>query len=52
MYAAKNLCEDICVIKVGKIIEVGIMNDVILQPKQEYTKILIQANFTNREFRI
>jgi peptide/nickel transport system ATP-binding protein len=52
MYAAKNLCEDICVIKVGKIIEVGTMNDVILQPKQEYTKILIQANFTNREFRI
>jgi len=51
MYAAKQLCKDICIIKDGKIIEVGIMSDVVLKPKQEYTKILIQANFANREFR-
>jgi peptide/nickel transport system ATP-binding protein len=52
IYAAKKLCKDICVIKDGEIIEVGLMSDLILKPTQEYTKILIQANFTNREFRI
>ena len=52
MNAAKNLCEDICVIKDGKVIENGKMSQLLAQPKEEYTKILIQANFSNRKFRV
>jgi len=49
--SAKALCQNICVIKEGKVIEYGLMSDVMNNPKEEYTKILIQANFANREFR-
>ena len=49
--SAKSLCEDICVLKDGLIVESGTMSEVISSPKQEYTKTLIQANFANREFR-
>ena len=52
MNSAKNLCEDICVIKDGKVIENGKMSELLAKPKEEYTKILIQANFSNREFRV
>ncbi len=52
MNSAKNLCEDICVIKDGKVIENGKMSELLSKPKEEYTKILIQANFSNREFRV
>jgi len=50
--SAKNLCKHICVIKEGKVIESGLMDIVITSPKTDYTKILIEANFANREFRI
>ena len=49
--SAKSLCEDICVLKDGLIVESGTMSEVMNSPKQEYTKTLIQANFANREFR-
>ena len=49
--SAESLCEDICVIKFGKLIECGKMGDVINNPKNEYTKTLIEANFANREYR-
>jgi peptide/nickel transport system ATP-binding protein len=49
--SAKDLCEDVCIIKEGKVIESGKMLDVINNPKQNYTKILIEANFANRKFR-
>ena len=49
--SAKALCEDIAVLKNGKIVESGKMSDIISSPKQEYTKILIESNFVNREFR-
>ncbi len=52
MNSAKNLCEDICVIKDGKVVENGKMSQLLAKPKEEYTKILIQANFSNREFRV
>ncbi|MFA5233650.1 MAG: ATP-binding cassette domain-containing protein [Sulfurimonas sp.] len=52
MSSAKILCEDICVIKEGKVVEEGKMEDILHNPKQEYTKILIDANFANRNFRI
>ena len=51
MNSAKNLCEDICVIKDGLVVENGKMSDILQNPHAEYTKILIQANFANREFR-
>jgi len=50
--SAKNLCDCICVIKDGKVIESGLMDEVIDRPKTDYTKILIEANFANREFRL
>jgi len=49
--SAKNLCEEICVIRLGKVVENGRMNDVLKFPQQEYTKTLIEANFANRDFR-
>jgi peptide/nickel transport system ATP-binding protein len=50
--SAKDLCEDICVLKSGKVVEYGKMSEVIDQPQEEYTKTLIEANFANREFRV
>lgn len=51
MNSAKNLCEDICVIKDGLLVENGKMLDILQNPKEEYTKTLMEANFANREFR-
>ena len=51
MNSAKKLCEDICVIKDGKVVENGKMSKVLQNPKELYTKQLIEANFANREFR-
>ncbi|MDF1877060.1 ABC transporter ATP-binding protein [Sulfurimonas sp. SAG-AH-194-L11] len=50
--SAKNLCQYICVIKEGKMVESGVMDAVINRPQAEYTKTLIEANFANREFRV
>jgi len=50
--SAKEVCEDICVINSGVLIENGKMSEVIQTPKNEYTKTLIEANFANRNFRI
>lgn len=49
--SAKALCEDICVLRNGKIVENGKMDEVVLNPQESYTKILIDAGFANREFR-
>ena len=51
MNSAKSLCEDICVIKDGLVIEDGKMLDILQNPQQVYTKTLIEANFANRKFR-
>ncbi len=51
MNSAKSLCEDICVIKDGLVVENGKMSDILQNPHAEYTKTLIEANFANREFR-
>ncbi len=51
MYSAEALCEDICVIKNGKVVESAKMQEVMRNPQQSYTKTLIEANFANREFR-
>ena len=49
--SARNLCEDICVIKEGQVIESGLMQEVVSHPQESYTKTLIEANFGNRNFR-
>lgn len=51
MNSAKYLCEDICVIKDGFVVEDGKMLDILQNPQENYTKTLIDANFANREFR-
>lgn len=52
MNSASSLCEDICVIKNGKVVESGNMDFILQNPQAEYTKTLIEANFANRKFRI
>ena len=49
--SAKSLCEHICIIKDGLVVEDGKMLDILQNPTAEYTKTLIEANFANREFR-
>ena len=49
--SAKEISEEVCVIKDGVIVERGAMQAVANNPKNEYTKILIEANFANRNFR-
>lgn len=51
MNSAKDLCEDICVIKEGRVVEDGKMSQVIKNPKKTYTKTLLESNFANRERR-
>lgn len=52
MNSAKMLCENICVIRDGNVVESGKMADVLQTPVAAYTKTLIDANFANRNFRI
>jgi len=49
--SASMLCENICVIKDGLVIEKGKMQDIISNPKDSYTKRLIEASFSQRAFR-
>ena len=35
----------------GKVVEAGSMQEILHNPKETYTKKLIEANFANREFR-
>lgn len=51
MKSAEALCEDIAVIKEGIIVESGTMQNILHAPSNEYTKTLIEANFTHRQFR-
>ena len=51
MHSAEALCEEICIIKNGEVIEFGNLKEIVRSPRSEYTKILIESNFSNREFR-
>ncbi|MBN2768896.1 MAG: ABC transporter ATP-binding protein [Campylobacterales bacterium] len=51
MSIAKKLCDDIVVLKNGKCIEGGNAKRIFEQPKEPYTKELIDSSFENREFR-
>ncbi len=47
----RDICEDIVIIKNGKIIELGDTNEVLDNPKDEYTKRLLDSSFKNKKFR-
>lgn len=49
--SVKLLCDKIAIIKSGKIVENGKIDDILTNPTKEYTKSLIEANFKNRGFR-
>ncbi|SFV57725.1 ABC transporter, ATP-binding protein [hydrothermal vent metagenome] len=49
--AAAKVCEDIFVIKDGHMVEYGKISTILKNPKESYTKELIEANFANRKFR-
>ena len=51
IYSIKNICKDIVIIKDGLIIEQGKTSEVLLNPKQNYTKTLINSTFKNKDFR-
>jgi peptide/nickel transport system ATP-binding protein len=49
--SSKLLCEDMAILKSGKIVERGKVSEILNSPKDEYTKRLIESNFNNRGFR-
>lgn len=51
MSVAASLCDEICILKRGRVIEAGMMEHVIRNPQEDYTQALIKADFTNRGFR-
>ena len=48
---AKDLCDYMVVLKDGRVVERGEGNRIFNMPKSSYTKLLIESNFANREFR-
>ncbi|MDD2780569.1 ATP-binding cassette domain-containing protein [Sulfuricurvum sp.] len=51
MGVASALCEDICVLREGRVIEQGLIDMVTHEPKEPYTQSLIEAEFKTRGFR-
>jgi peptide/nickel transport system ATP-binding protein len=52
MKSAEAMCEEICVIKNGRVVESAETAMVLSAPQAEYTRVLIASNFLNREFRV
>ncbi len=48
---ALKLCENMVVLKEGKVVEIGKSKEIAKAPKSSYTKILFESSFENREFR-
>lgn len=47
----KTLCKNLAIIKDGKIVEKGLTQNILKNPKEEYTKKLIDSTFKNKTFR-
>jgi peptide/nickel transport system ATP-binding protein len=47
----KDICDDILIIKNGKLIEEGLTKSILDAPSDDYTKVLIDSNFKNKKFR-
>jgi len=48
---ASKLCDYMVVLKSGKVVESAKSSEIVQHPKEAYTKLLIESNFANREFR-
>jgi len=48
---ASKLCQYMVVLKNGKVVESGLSSKILNNPKDNYSKLLIQSSFANREFR-
>lgn len=51
IFSIEDICEDILILKYGRIIESGRTSEVLKNPQDEYTKELIDSSFVNREYR-
>jgi peptide/nickel transport system ATP-binding protein len=49
---AKEVCQEVGILKDGRLVEVGVMREVLENPKKSYTKNLINSGFKGREFRV
>ena len=49
--SVKKVCEDVAVMYRGKIVESGKIESVVSNPKERYTKTLVDVDFANRTFR-
>ncbi len=49
--SAAKICQEAAVIQKGRIVESGELEDLLTHPQHSYTKLLIESNFANREFR-
>lgn len=49
--SARALCDEVCVLKEGRVIEYGTMQKVLDAPQELYTRTLVDASFSHREFR-
>jgi peptide/nickel transport system ATP-binding protein len=49
--SVKDICKNIIIIKDGLIIEEGNTNEILSNPKESYTKTLINSTFKNKDFR-
>ena len=51
IFSIENICEDIVILKNGKILESGKTKDILKNPSHDYTKELINSDFKNKKFR-
>jgi peptide/nickel transport system ATP-binding protein len=47
----KDICLDILILKEGEICERGNIHEILNNPKESYTKELLESNFSTREYR-
>ncbi len=47
-----DICDNIAILKDGEIIEYGKVDEILNNPKEHYTKQLLNSNFKNREYRV
>lgn len=51
IHSIEDICDDIVIIKDGKIVESGLTYEILSKPKTSYTKKLLDSSFKNKEFR-
>lgn len=51
IFSIENICDDIVILKNGKIVEFGKTKDILNNPSHQYTKELINSDFKNKKFR-